>query len=133
MVDAINLSNDNTANYLRVERASGSSELILESSDRAEVIRSVNSIEEIKSLELKGEHVSISDEQLIKAIEKAVKAVRGPYTTLEFNVHDKTKQIMVKVLDKETGTVIREIPPEKSLDFIAKIWEMAGILIDEKR
>lgn len=125
-VDAINSRSDNTTNYPRVKKASSSG-------DGSAVIHSVNSIEEIKSLELKGEHVSISDEQLVKAIEKAVKAVRGPYTTLEFNVHDKTKQIMVKVLDKETGTVIREIPPEKSLDFIAKIWEMAGILIDEKR
>jgi len=29
--------------------------------------------------------------------------------------------------------MIREIPPEKILDLVAKMWEMAGILIDEKR
>ena len=28
---------------------------------------------------------------------------------------------------------IKELPPEKTLDMIAKVWEMAGILVDEKR
>jgi flagellar protein FlaG len=40
---------------------------------------------------------------------------------------------MVKVLNTDTGQVIREIPPEKNLDFVAKLWEMAGILVDERR
>jgi flagellar protein FlaG len=40
---------------------------------------------------------------------------------------------MVKVKDRESGEVIRELPPEKSLDFLAKVWEMAGLLFDEKR
>ena len=29
--------------------------------------------------------------------------------------------------------VIKEFPPEKTLDMIAKVWEVAGILVDEKR
>ncbi|HEX3029893.1 MAG TPA: flagellar protein FlaG, partial [Clostridia bacterium] len=47
--------------------------------------------------------------------------------------HQKTKQIMVKVIDSDTGDVIREIPPEKTLDMVAKMWEMAGIVVDERR
>lgn len=93
----------------------------------------VNNEHQMRRAELQGEHFSISDEQLIKAIERAIKAIQGPYTSLEFSVHEKTKQIMVKVLDKESGNVIREIPPEKNLDLVAKIWEMAGILVDERR
>ena len=27
----------------------------------------------------------------------------------------------------------KELPPEKTLDMIAKVWEMAGILVDERR
>jgi flagellar protein FlaG len=79
------------------------------------------------------EHYTISDEQLIKAIEKSIQAMQGKSTTLEFTVHDKTKIISVKVKDADTGEVIREIPPEKTLDFVAKLWQMAGMLIDEKR
>ena len=89
--------------------------------------------EELRNAELRGEQVSISERQLLSAIEKAVKQLRGPYTYLEFSVHEATRQIAVKVHDKETGEVIREIPPEKTLDFVAKLWEMAGILVDERR
>ncbi|WP_019534887.1 flagellar protein FlaG [Paenibacillus ginsengihumi] len=93
----------------------------------------INNEHQLRRAELQGEHFSISDEQLVKAIERAIKAIQGPYTSLEFSVHEKTKQIMVKVLDKESGDVIREIPPEKNLDLVAKIWDMAGILVDERR
>ncbi len=81
---------------------------------------------------MRGERITVSDEQVVKALERAIKAVEGKSTSLEFTVHEKTKMIAVKVLDKSSGEVIREIPPEKTLDFVAKLWEMAGILIDQK-
>ena len=48
-------------------------------------------------------------------------------------MHDVTKQRMVKVIDNETQEVIQEIPPDKILDMVAKMWEVAGILVDERR
>jgi flagellar protein FlaG len=96
-------------------------------------VPSISNSYELKQAELKGENVTISDEQLVKAIEHAIKAVQGKTTSLEFSIHQTTKLISVKVLDKDTGETIREIPPEKSLDFVAKLWEMAGILVDERR
>ena len=33
----------------------------------------------------------------------------------------------------ETDKLIREVPPEKSLEALQKIWELAGIIVDEKR
>lgn len=93
----------------------------------------INNTLDLRQAELKGEKYTISDAQLVKAIEHAIKAVQGKSTTLEFSIHEKTKLISVKVLDKETGETIREVPPEKSLDFAAKLWEMAGIIIDERR
>jgi flagellar protein FlaG len=93
----------------------------------------MRSYDELKRAENNGEIVTISDEQLVKAIQKAIKAAEGITTSLEFSVHKETHQISVKVLDKETGEIIREIPPEKNLDFLATLWRKAGILIDEKR
>jgi flagellar protein FlaG len=95
--------------------------------------RSMRSFDELKRAEYYGEAIPISDEQLVKAIQKAIKAVEGTTTSLEFSVHKETHQISVKVMDKETGEIIREIPPEKNLDFLATLWRKAGILIDEKR
>jgi flagellar protein FlaG len=40
---------------------------------------------------------------------------------------------MIKIVDRETKKVIKEIPPEKSLDMLERAWEIAGILMDEKR
>lgn len=77
--------------------------------------------------------LSISDKAVVEAIEKANKAITGAKTQFEFSIHEKTKEIMVKVIDSETQEVIREIPPEKILDLVAKMWEMAGILVDERR
>lgn len=87
----------------------------------------------LKHAEQSGQQITISDEQVLKAIEKAMKALAGKTTTLQFSIHERTKQITVKVLDQENGEVIREIPPEKNLDFLANLWEKAGILVDERR
>lgn len=74
----------------------------------------------------------IDEAEVIRAIEHANKSLEGVYTQFEFSIHEKTREIMVKVIDRETGDVIREIPPEKILDIVAKMWELAGILIDER-
>jgi flagellar protein FlaG len=96
-------------------------------------IDKVKTSKELKLAQLEGENIPISEEQLVKALERAIKAVEGTSTSLDFSIHEKTKHIMIKVLNKETGELIREIPSEKSLDFLAKVWEMAGALVDERR
>lgn len=54
-------------------------------------------------------------------------------TRCEYDFDDPTNTITVKVYDKDTGDLIREVPPEKSLEAIKKIWEIAGLIVDEKR
>lgn len=49
-----------------------------------------------------------------------------------FGIHDATNRVTIKVVDKGTKEVIREFPPEETLDMIAKVWELAGIMIDER-
>ncbi|NLO89742.1 MAG: flagellar protein FlaG [Clostridia bacterium] len=75
---------------------------------------------------------ALSEADVIKAIEQANEAFRIVNTRFEFSIHEGTKEIMVKIIDEETEEVIREIPPEKILDLIAMIWELAGILVDER-
>jgi len=93
----------------------------------------VHSTKEIKRLEQQGTAVSVGEEQLIAAIERANKALQGVNTSFEFSIHDETKQITVKVINKDNGEVIRQIPNEKILDMVAKLWELSGLLVDEKR
>ena len=51
---------------------------------------------------------------------------------LKFSVHEQTGRVKVTVLDKETGEMIREIPPQQILNLMAKIDEMMGILFDHR-
>jgi flagellar protein FlaG len=41
--------------------------------------------------------------------------------------------VTIKVMDKDTEEVIREIPPEETLEMIQKMWELAGLMVDERR
>lgn len=53
-------------------------------------------------------------------------------TQLQYSIDDETQRISIKVIDQDTDKVIREIPPEETLEAIKKIWEIAGIIVDEK-
>jgi len=72
------------------------------------------------------------EDEIIDAIESANKKFVAYDRKFEFSIHEKTKQIMVKVIDANTDEVVREIPPEKILDLVASIWEISGIIVDEK-
>jgi flagellar protein FlaG len=87
---------------------------------------------ELDRLEREGVRLSIGEEQIVRAIETALKALEGPSTMFEMRVHEETRSIIVRVLNRETGELIREIPPEKTLDLVVKMMEFAGLLVDER-
>ena len=72
------------------------------------------------------------NEKIRKAVAEMSKKMTSN-TEAIFGIHDETNRVTIKLVDKDTKKVIREIPPEKTLDMIAKVWELAGILVDEKR
>ncbi len=78
------------------------------------------------------EKQSAGNEQIKKAVEKLNKSMAA-HSEAIFGIHEDTNRVTIKIVDKDTKKVLRELPPEKTLDMIARVWEMAGILIDEKR
>ena len=70
-----------------------------------------------------------------EAIKKMVENINKNMNNGEavFGIHEGTNRVTIKIVDKDTKKVIKELPPERTLDMIAKVWEMAGILVDEKR
>ncbi|EYE88794.1 flagellar protein FlaG [Fervidicella metallireducens AeB] len=84
-------------------------------------------------VEQKTEEKKYTHKELDSAVDKANKVLFKNNTHLKFQVHEKTKDIMVKVIDDKTGETLKEFPPEKILDMVAKLWEIAGIFVDEKR
>lgn len=80
----------------------------------------------------RGQQQQINNDQLKKAIAEMNRKINNSNEEAVFGVHEDTNRIMIKIMDKDTKEVIKEFPPEKTLDMIARIWEMAGILVDEK-
>lgn len=78
-----------------------------------------------------GKDQQASTEQIRKAVEQLNKKME--HSEAVFGIHEDTNRVTIKLVDKDTKEVIKELPPEKTLDMIAKVWEMAGILVDEKR
>ncbi len=76
--------------------------------------------------------LSMSDSLIDKGIEKANEALKPMNRAIERSVHDVTKAIIFKIVDTDTQEVLREFPPEKIQDMIAKMWELAGLFVDEK-
>lgn len=75
----------------------------------------------------------VSDAFLERAIDKANFTFEIQNRSLRFKIHEKTHEVIVKVVDAETEEVIREIPPEKLLDMFANMLELAGLIVDERR
>ncbi len=68
-------------------------------------------------------------------IKKAVEEINKKAKNSEavFGIHDETNRVTIKIVDKQTKEVIKEFPPDKTLDMISRVWEMAGLMVDEKR
>lgn len=74
----------------------------------------------------------VDESKVKKAVEKVNKLLDESSTHVEYEVHEKFKDIIVKIVDNDTKQVIQELPPKKLLDMVAKLCEMAGLLVDKK-
>ncbi|MET0066190.1 MAG: flagellar protein FlaG [Candidatus Thiodiazotropha sp.] len=56
---------------------------------------------------------------------------------LEFSVDDETGRSVVRVIDSDTGEVVRQIPPDQILHVISQVQEasdgqLSGVLLDDQ-
>ena len=51
---------------------------------------------------------------------------------IRFFVNSKENKVVVKIIDSRSGEVIRQIPPEKMINFMNRINNMIGFVLDEK-
>lgn len=53
-------------------------------------------------------------------------------TRCELSYYEDIKRISIKIINEDTKEVIREIPPEKTLQAVRNMMELAGLLVDER-
>lgn len=70
--------------------------------------------------------------EIKNAVGKINKLLEGEGTHLQYEKHEVLNQMIIKVISNNTYQVIEEIPSRKILDMVAKMCEMAGILVDKK-
>ena len=81
----------------------------------------------------KQQEKQMEESSSIKTTAKDINKLINNNTVAEFGYHEATHKITIKIKDKDTDKVIKEIPSEKALEMLEKAWELAGILFDEKR
>lgn len=70
--------------------------------------------------------------EIKNAVSRINKFLVGEGTHVQYQKHDVLNQMVISVIDNDTNEVIKEIPSKRILDMVAKMCEMAGILVDKK-
>ena len=108
-----------------------------QSQGRAEIAAEKPDVPAIKvsvpSQEQENPQNKVSEAFIKKAVDKANQTMQDQGRSLEFKIHEKTNEVIVKIIDTSTKEVIREIPSEKILDMFANMLELAGLIVDERR
>ncbi len=52
---------------------------------------------------------------------------------IEISYNDEVNRYAIRIMDSKSKEVVREIPSEKSLEMFARMLEIEGLLVDEKR
>ena len=85
----------------------------------------------------KGQTDKGGDEQQLSEKEQQRRMARLQDTlknhNIEISYNDEVNRYSIKVLDSESQEVVKEIPSEKSLEMFARMLEIEGLLVDEKR
>ena len=117
-----------TENALKSEAAMESSSTPMLDATTASIAKASESNADEKK---QGQQNEPDPETLKKAVEKINKSMSN--TEAVYGIHEGTNRVTIKIIDKKTKETIKELPPEKTLDMISRVWEMAGILVDERR
>ncbi len=68
--------------------------------------------------------------EMLNALKKDIEMIRN--LGVQFSVDEETGETVIKIVDKETDDIIREIPPEQVLKLRKKLDEMVGMLFDQR-
>lgn len=99
---------------------------------RAEQDENIIASDEITLALEGGNYQKVKERSLKVAVDRLNKFFSDKDSYIEYEKHDVFNAYIVKIVDKETREVIREIPPRKILDMVASMCEIAGVLLDKK-
>lgn len=74
----------------------------------------------------------LSPEKLEKVVQQLQEFMGEMNRSLQFKVDEDSGRNVIKVIDKETGDLVKQYPSEEVLGIVAKLAEATGVLVDFK-
>lgn len=126
--------NVQTANVAPISDASGNTVKAVKKADKPVVLSNDSSQEADNSqnTDMALENKKVAQSTIDSTMSDINSKIKMSNTQLQYSIDEETQRISIKVIDQDTDKVIREIPPEETLEAIKKIWEIAGIIVDKK-
>lgn len=66
------------------------------------------------------------------AVDGVNESLKTNHTSVRFKYHENLKRVSIKIVDDTTDEVIKEIPPEETLEMVEKMLAQAGLIVDER-
>ena len=123
-------------NANRPARASQSRTEVRERPDVAQAISPDISAADVAAEAAEGKVKSLSTlasvtESIDDAVEVLNEALSRKHTSAQIRKDEELNRFLVTIKDKESGEIVREVPPEALLKFARNLEELKGILFDE--
>ena len=105
--------------------------------DRASHQTNVNSRENsdkglpVQDLSVRNEKAA-TKEQIKNDLEKINASPSVMNHSIRFSIDESTSELVVKIVDKNTDKILKQIPPEEVLTLKERIQEMRGLLVEER-
>lgn len=74
----------------------------------------------------------VEDDVLQESVNQANKTLKIYDRKIERSIHEVTNNVIYTLKDTKTNEVIKEFPSRKIQDMLAKMWELAGLVIDDR-
>lgn len=94
--------------------------------------QNVSGVQKIVTQNPNKDHKTVDSNNLQKHTEQLNQVLAAFSRDIRFSVDDETDKTVVKVVDSNTGEVIRQIPPESMLKLMHRIEKTLGLILDEK-
>jgi flagellar protein FlaG len=118
------ISNITPATSVRIQAASSSP-----GSASGEITQSTTVVD-VKTVDENALKHDSNQKLSLDAVKEAVKSgntmLQSASSSLSFEIDSATKQVVVKIVDRNTGELVRQIPTVEMLDFMRRMKELEG-------
>ena len=73
-----------------------------------------------------------SAEEIHKDLEMINEQLKSSNSSIQFSVDDKSNDVIVRIVDRDSGEVIRQIPPESIVRLRDSMKDMSGLFVEKK-